>query len=164
MRLRPRGNCRSRKILCCGFGVLSSRAGLLATTVNSYDRLNPGDLAGYWANWVGDNRLVTTRTSSKSPKSVRLEHRMADYATNPYQAVATVLHAARLGYVNKLPLQPAEDLDGWANVREKWHVPSGLDKSLDVLDQDVELGKDIGELYCDEFLYLKLDELKRFFW
>lgn len=77
-------------------------AGLLATTVNSYDRLNPGDLAGYWANWAGDQRLVTTRTSSKLPKSVRLEHRMADYAMNPYQAVVTVLQAARLGYVNKL--------------------------------------------------------------
>lgn len=86
---------------------------------------------------------------------------MADYAMNPYQAVATVLQAVRLGYVNKLPLQPVEDLDGWANVREKRHVPSGLDKSLDALDQDVELGKAIGELYCDEFLYLKRDELKR---
>jgi len=86
---------------------------------------------------------------------------MADCATNPYQAVATVLQAARLGYVNKLPLQPAEDLDGWENVREKRHVPAGLDKSLDALDQDVELRKAIGELYCDALLYLKRDEFKR---
>ncbi|MBT4566646.1 MAG: glutamine synthetase [Marinovum sp.] len=136
-------------------------AGMLATTVNSYDRLNPGGLAGYWANWAEDHRLVTTRTASKSPKSARLEHRMADCATGPYQAVATVLQAARLGYVNKLPLQPAEDLDGWENVREKRHVPSGLDKSLDALDKDVELRKAIGELYCDALLYLKRDEFKR---
>ena len=136
-------------------------AGMLATTVNSYDRLNPGGLAGYWANWAEDHRLVTTRTSSKSPKSARLEHRMADCATNPYQAVTAVLQAARLGYVNKLPLQPAEDLDGWDNVREKRHVPSGLDKSLDALDHDVELRKAIGELYCDALLYIKRDEFKR---
>ena len=136
-------------------------AGLLATTVNSYDRLNPGGLAGYWANWAEDHRLVTTRTSTKSAKSARLEHRMADCATNPYQAVTAVLQAARLGVVNKMPLQPAEDLDGWENVREKRHVPSGLDKSLDALDADVALRKAIGELYCDALLYLKRDEFKR---
>lgn len=136
-------------------------AGLLATTVNSYDRLNPGGLAGYWANWAEDHRLVTIRTSCKSPKSARLEHRMADCATNPYQAVTAVLQAARLGYVNKLPLQPAEDLDGWDNVREKRHVPSGLDKSLDALDKDAELRRAIGELFCDALLYLKRDEFNR---
>lgn len=136
-------------------------AGLLATTVNSYDRLNPGGLAGYWANWAEDHRLVTTRTSTKSPKSARLEHRMADCATNPYQAVAAVLQAARLGYVKTLRLQPAEDLDGWENVREKRHVPSGLDKSLDALDKDIALRKAVGELYCDALLYLKRDEFNR---
>jgi glutamine synthetase len=136
-------------------------AGLLATTVNSYDRLNPGGLAGYWANWAEDHRLVTTRTSTKSAKSARLEHRMADCATNPYQAVTSVLQAARLGFVNKLPLQPAEDLDGWENVREKRHVPSGLDKSLDALDKDVALRNAVGELYCDALLYLKRDEFNR---
>ena len=136
-------------------------AGLLATTVNSYDRLNPGGMAGYWANWAEDHRLVTTRTATKSPKSARLEHRMADCATNPYQAVTAVLHAARLGFVDKRPLQPPEDLDGWENVREQRHVPSGLDKSLDALDKDVALRKAVGALYCDALLYLKRDEFNR---
>ena len=136
-------------------------AGLLATTVNSYDRLAAGSLAGYWANWADDHRLVTTRCSTKSPKSARLEHRMADCATNPYQAVAAVLQAARLGYEGKLPLQPAEDLDGLENVREKRHIPSGLDKSLDALDRDVVLRKAVGEAYCDALLFLKRDEFKR---
>ncbi len=136
-------------------------AGLLATTVNSYDRLSAGSLAGYWANWADDHRLVTTRCSTKSAKSARLEHRMADCATNPYQAVAAVLQAARLGYENKLPLQPAEDLDGLENVREKRHIPSGLDKSLNALDKNVALRKAVGEAYCDALLYLKRDEFKR---
>lgn len=136
-------------------------AGLLATTVNSYDRLNPGGLAGYWANWAEDHRLVTTRTSTKSAKSARLEHRMADCATNPYQAVTSVLQAARLGFESKLPLQPPEDLDGWENVREKRHVPSGLDKSLDALDKDAPLREAIGTLYCDALLFLKRDEFNR---
>ena len=138
-----------------------SLAGLLATTVNSYDRLAAGSLAGYWANWAEDHRFVTTRCSTKNAKSARLEHRMADCATNPYQAVAAVLQASRLGYEGKLPLQPAEDLDGLENVREKRHIPSGLDKSLDALDRDVVLRKAVGEAYCDALLFLKRDEFKR---
>ena len=136
-------------------------AGLLAVTVNSYDRLAAGSLAGYWANWAEDHRLVTTRCSTSSPKSARLEHRMADCATNPYQAVAAVLQAARLGVAGSLPLQPAEDLDGLENVRERRHIPSGLDKSLDALDKDVRLRQAVGEAYCDGLLYLKRDEFKR---
>ncbi len=136
-------------------------AGLLATTVNSYDRLAAGSLAGYWANWADDHRLVTTRCSTKSAKSARLEHRMSDCATNPYQAVSAVLQAARLGFEGKLPLQPPEDLDGLENVREKRHIPSGLHKSMNALDKDEVLRKAIGEAYCDALLYLKRDEFKR---
>lgn len=136
-------------------------AGLLAVTVNSYDRLAAGSLAGYWANWAEDHRLVTTRCSTSSPKSARLEHRMADCATSPYQAVAAVLQAARLGVAGNMPLQPAEDLDGLENVRERRHIPSGLDKSLEALDKDVMLRQAVGEAYCDGLLYLKRDEFKR---
>lgn len=136
-------------------------SGLLATTVNSYDRLTPGGLAGYWANWAEDHRLVTLRSATKSAKSARLEHRMADCATNPYQAVAAVLQAARLGVADKVPLPPAEDLDGWENVRAKRHVPSGLDKALDALDQDEKLRSAVGTSYCDALLFLKRDEFQR---
>ena len=118
-------------------------------------------MAGYWANWAEDHRMVTTRSSSKSPKSARLEHRMADCAVNPYQAVTAVLQAARLGVEGKLPLQAAEDLDGVENVRAKRHVPSGLDRSLNELDKDVALRKSVGELYCDALLFLKRDEFSR---
>ena len=136
-------------------------AGLLAVTVNSYDRLAAGSLAGYWANWAEDHRLVTTRCSTGSSKSARLEHRMADCATSPYQAVAAVLQAARLGVAGNMPLQPAEDLDGLENVRERRHIPSGLDKSLEALDKDLMLRQAVGEAYCDGLLYLKRDEFKR---
>lgn len=136
-------------------------AGLLATTVNSYDRLNPGSMAGYWANWADDHRLVTTRCSTKSAKSARLEHRMADCATNPYLAVTAVLQAAKLGLEGKYPLQPPEDLDGMEDVRERRHVPSALDKSMDALDQDKALRTAVGELLCDAMIFLKRDEFKR---
>lgn len=136
-------------------------AGLLATTVNSYDRLNPGSMAGYWANWANDHRLVTTRCSTKSAKSARLEHRMADCATNPYLAVTAVLQAAKLGVRRKYPLQAAEDLDGMENIRERRHVPSALDKSMDALDDDKTLRETVGELLCDAMIFMKRDESRR---
>ena len=62
---------------------------------------------------------------------------------------------------NKLPLQAPEDLDGVEHVREKRHVPSGLDKSLNELDKNIELRKAVGELYCDALIFLKRDEFNR---
>lgn len=138
-----------------------SLAGLLAVTVNSYDRLSQGSMAGYWANWAEDHRLVTTRCSTGSAKSARLEHRMADCATNPYQAVTAVLQAAKLGLQGELPLQKPEDLDGMERVREKRHIPSSLDKTLLALDKDKPLRMAVGELYCDALLFLKNDEYSR---
>ena len=72
-------------------------AGLVAPTANSYLRLQPGSLSGYWQNWGGDHRNVTTRISGEGGAKARLEHRMADASANPYTAVASVLQAARLG-------------------------------------------------------------------
>ncbi len=136
-------------------------AGLLAATVNSYDRLSQGSMAGYWANWAEDHRLVTTRSSTKSVRSARLEHRMADCSTNPYLAVTSVLQAARLGVANSLPLQKAEDLDGMENVRARRHVPATLNKALDALDNNALLREAVGSLLCDALLFLKRDEVKR---
>ncbi|MEO9576256.1 MAG: glutamine synthetase family protein [Tateyamaria sp.] len=136
-------------------------AGLLATTVNSYDRLGPASMAGYWANWADDHRLVTVRSCVTSPKSARLEHRMADCATNPYLAVTAVLRAALLGIENSYAVPEAEDLDGLENVRATRHVPSALDRALDALDADKPLRMAVGEEICDALIFLKQDEWKR---
>ncbi|MBT4778657.1 MAG: glutamine synthetase [Rhodobacteraceae bacterium] len=136
-------------------------SGLLASTVNSYDRLSPASMAGYWANWAEDHRLVTTRTSTKSPKSARLEHRMADCASNPYLAVTAVLQAAKLGVTKNLPLTDAEDLDGMENTRATRHAPPSLDRAIDALDNDAPLRSAVGSLLCDALIFLKRDEFNR---
>jgi len=41
-------------------------AGLVAPTVNSYERLKPASLSGYWRNWGIDHRGVTTRLSAET--------------------------------------------------------------------------------------------------
>ncbi|MEL7098355.1 MAG: glutamine synthetase family protein [Pseudomonadota bacterium] len=136
-------------------------AGLLAPTVQSYDRLGPASMAGYWANWGNDHRLVTTRCATINPKTARLEHRMADGSANIYLATAAVLQAARLGLEESYRLQAAEDRDGLENVRETRHVPSSLAKAIDALDKDKALRTAVGEEICDAQIFLKRDEAKR---
>lgn len=138
-----------------------SLSGLLATTVNSYERLAPASMAGYWANWAEDHRLVAVRTSTSSTHSARLEHRMADAATNPYLAVATVLHTARLGIGNDYDLPPEEDLDGLEQTRATRHVPSSLPRALDALAGNRLVQQTVGELLCAALIELKRDEAKR---
>ena len=134
---------------------------LLASTVNSYDRLQPASMAGYWANWAGDHRMVTIRTSTTSSNSARIEHRTADGAGNPYIVTSSVLKASLLGIKNKYKLPPIEDLDGMENVRATKHVPSSLSKALTALENDKVLKSEIGEKFCDAFIELKKDEASR---
>ena len=134
---------------------------ILAPTINSYDRLGPASMAGYWANWAEDHRLVTTRTSTENEASARLEHRMADGAANPYLAVATVLQAALLGVADKLPLPRAEDLDGLEDVRAIRHAPASLGRALDALEKDRRLADAVGALLVEALLVMKRDEVKR---
>ncbi len=68
-------------------------AGLAAPCVNSYERLKPASLSGFWQNWGVDHRNVTVRVAAEDGASARLEHRMGDGAANPYTLVATVLQA-----------------------------------------------------------------------
>ena len=134
---------------------------LLASTVNSYDRLQPASMAGYWANWAGDHRMVTIRTSTTSSNSARIEHRTADGAGNPYIVSSSVLKASLLGIKNKYKLPKAEDLDGMENVRATKHVPSSLSKALVALEKDKVLKSEVGEKFCNAFIEIKKDEANR---
>jgi glutamine synthetase len=136
-------------------------AGWLANTVNSYDRLGPASMAGYWANWANDHRMVTLRTTKASPKSARLEHRTADCAGNPYIQIAAVLQAAKLGVENGYKMPAEEKEDAVENVSTDRHVPTSLTKAMDAVEKDTALGKAMGEFLTDNLLFMKRDEAER---
>ncbi len=135
--------------------------GWLANTMNSYDRLQPASMAGYWANWADDHRMVTLRSSTGSAKSARLEHRTADCAGNPYIQVAAVLQAAKLGLENGYKAPAAEKEDAIENVSTDRHAPASLVRAMDAVEKDTALGKAIGELLTDNLLFMKRDEVDR---
>ena len=136
-------------------------AGLIAPTVNSYERLKPATLSGYWRNWGVDHRGVTTRLSSESGKRARIEHRLGDAAANPYTLVAAVLQAARLGFTGKYNLPPAETADCILNHDAQDGVPDNLAEALKALADDKPFVAAMGELLVGNHIGIKEGEIKR---
>ena len=136
-------------------------AALVAPTVNSYQRLKPSSLSGYWRNWGGDHRGVTTRISAERGAKARIEHRMGDGAANPYTLVAATLQAARLGYVNKYALPPMETKDCLMEHDAVDGVPDTLGGALDALEADGALMDAVGRLLCENHIFIKRDEIEK---
>jgi glutamine synthetase len=148
----------------CIAGLLHHHQGmcaLVAPTANSYQRLKPATLSGFWQNWGVDHRSVTVRVSAESGASARLEHRMGDGGANPYTLVATVLQAARLGVVKKYALQAAESGDGLENVDTKVGVGETLSQALDHLEADKVLSAAVGDLLVQNHVFMKRNEAEK---
>lgn len=135
-------------------------AGLLAPTVNSYQRLQPASLSGYWRNWGIDHRGVTTRVSTETGKHARIEHRMADGAVNVYTAIATVLQAARLGYQNGYALPAAETGDCLENHDATDGVPEDLGQAIKALEADTEIVNAVGADLVGNLAVIKAHEIE----
>ncbi len=136
-------------------------AGLIAPIANSYDRLKPASMSGYWCNWGGDHRGVTTRVSVETGPRARLEHRMGDGAANPYVLVATVLQASRLGYVNDYGLPPAETGDCFEHSSATSSAPDNLVEAMDELEKDKVLCSAVGQLLCENQIFMKRGEAEK---
>ncbi|GHE87530.1 glutamine synthetase [Aliiroseovarius zhejiangensis] len=134
-------------------------SGLVAPTTNSYQRLQPGTLSGYWRNWGGDHRNVTTRISSEGGAKSRLEHRMADATANPYTAVAAVLQASLLGVENSYALGPMETGDGFDRTDATDGTAVDLKRAMNDLEADQTLGDAVGRLLVDNHIYMKRKEV-----
>ncbi|WP_424942742.1 glutamine synthetase [Aliiroseovarius crassostreae] len=134
-------------------------SGLVAPTTNSYQRLQPGSLSGYWRNWGGDHRNVTTRISGEGGGKTRLEHRMADATANPYTAVAAVLQAALLGVENGYELGPMETGDGFDRTDARDGTAVDLKRAMNDLEADSVLGDRVGRLLVDNHIFMKRKEV-----
>ncbi len=136
-------------------------AGIAAPCVNSYERLKPATLSGYWQNWGIDHRNVTVRVSAEEGAAARLEHRMGDGAANPYTLVAAVLQAARLGLKNGHALPPRETGDGLTGQDATVGVPGTLAESLDALEADHALVEALGAGLVANHVAMKRNEVDK---
>lgn len=135
-------------------------AAIMAPITNSYARLQPGSLSGYWANWGIDHRSVTVRVSAETGPAARIEHRMADCAASPYFALAAMLQAALLGLENGYDLPAPETNDGLETINTDRHTPHSLAQALDALEADIVLAQAVGPEMIANFIAIKRDEVK----
>jgi len=136
-------------------------AGLIAPTVNSYQRLQPASLSGFWRNWGFDHRGVTVRIANESKASARIEHRMGDAASNPYTLVSTVLQCALLGVENDYELAAPESQDCLEGQDTDISVPPNLSEALDALEADSVLVDAVGELLVANHIGIKHAEVEK---
>ncbi len=136
-------------------------AGLIAPTANSYMRLQPGSLSGFWQNWGGDHRNVTTRISSEGGAKARLEHRMADASSNPYTTVAALLQAARLGVEKSYELGPMETGDGFDRTDTRESTAMTLKGAVADLEKDTALTEAVGADLVANHVYMKQKEVRK---
>ncbi|MBM1220934.1 glutamine synthetase [Ponticoccus sp. SC2-23] len=136
-------------------------AALVSPTAGSYLRLQPAAMSGYWRNWGGDHRAVTTRVSSEGGAKARLEHRMADASANPYTACAAVLQAARLGFENGYALPPMETGDGFDRTDAREGVAPNLRRAVQDMVADGALTAAVGSELCAHQAYMKEQEFRK---
>jgi glutamine synthetase len=132
---------------------------ILAPITQSYARLQPASLSGYWANWGIDHRSVTVRVSAETGAAARIEHRMADCAASPYFAIAALLQAGLTGVEAGLDPGKPETADGLETINTDRHAPHDLGAALDALEADTVLTKAVGADLVANYLAIKREEL-----
>ena len=80
---------------------------MVASNVNSYTRLIPGFWAPTDATWGIDNRTCALRAIPGSPKSQRVEYRIAAADINPYIALAAAIGSGLWGIEHRIEPDPA---------------------------------------------------------
>ena len=137
-------------------------AGAVAPTVNSYRRLRPGQMSGYWANWGHDHRGCAVRIPLERGGGSRVEHRLADGACGPHLGVAATLLAARLGIERELEPPPEETGDCLEGSDTEVTVADDLGRALDDLEADQDLAAAFGEEFVRMHVTVKRREWERF--
>ena len=126
---------------------------MIAPTVNSYTRMIKGFWAPTHSNWGLDNRTCAIRVIPGSPKSHRLEYRIAAADGNPYLALAASIACGLYGIEHKLELPPgvvgnAYDLE---TSPENANLPETLESSTEAFYQSSVMRELFGTGWVDHF-------------
>jgi len=136
---------------------------LCAPSINAYRRLQPGMLAGCWANWGVDHRNVTSRLPREGGSAMRIEHRLADGSVNIHLGAAAILQAARLGVVNNYARCEAYEADGFEDGGDGVERSAeSLAGALDALEADLALVEAVGDSTIGNFVAHKRHEVSCF--
>ncbi|KRM90169.1 glutamine synthetase family protein [Liquorilactobacillus cacaonum] len=143
---------------------------LTCPTVNSYQRLQPGEWSSAYATYGQDNREAAVRIPStywdNQENSMNIELKASDASANPYLAIAGILIAGLDGIENKIePGQPV-DVDPAAlsdKQRENMGIvqlPTTLSEAIEELVNDQYFKKEIPNKLLEAYYKVKKSEVK----
>jgi glutamine synthetase len=122
---------------------------MVACTVNSYTRLIPGFWAPTDAAWGVENRTTALRVIPGSPKSQRVEYRIAAADINPYVALAAAIGSGLWGIENRI--EPGEPIQGNA-YEVKMPKSRALPRTLWEAAQRLKASRPARSLFGDAFV------------
>jgi glutamine synthetase len=130
-------------------------------TINSYKRLVPGVWAPTNSTWGIDNRTVVLRAvPGPSPKSVRVEYRLAGADINPYVAIAASLASGLYGIEHGLELP--EPATGNAYEAKAQPLPRSLEEAVVLLRQSHVAKELLGGEFVDHFVRTREWEVRQY--
>jgi len=148
---------------CLG-GVIAHHEALVALSaplINSYKRLQPGLIAGYWANWGLDNRISTYRVPDDRGAATRIENRLPCGSASPYLAAAVMLNAMLLGVADGTDCGDPQVGDGDSEPNTDRHTPHTLPEALDALEADPLICEAMGADLVRAFTTIRRAEVAR---
>jgi glutamine synthetase len=125
---------------------------MVAPTVNSYTRLIPGFWAPTDSTWSVDNRTCSLRVIPGSPKSQRVEYRVAAADANPYIILAAAVASGLWGIENKCEPEPIVEGNAYdRKFPERLALPRTLWESAQRLKASAMARDWFGAEFVDHF-------------
>jgi glutamine synthetase len=124
---------------------------LVAPTVNSYSRLVPGYWAPTNATWGIENRTCALRVIPGSPKSQRVEYRVAGADANPYLALAAALGSGLIGIENGWELDDPITGNAYEGGTGAAALPATLWEAAQALKKSEAARSLFGDAFVDHY-------------
>jgi glutamine synthetase len=115
---------------------------LLAPTINSYKRYQPGSFAPTTLKWGLDNRTCAFRVVGHG-SSLRVENRIPGGDVNPYLAAAAMIAAGLYGVEHELPLEPPFAGNAYAATADR--IPTTLRDAAELWSNSALARKAFGD-------------------
>ncbi|MBX7145718.1 MAG: glutamine synthetase [Alphaproteobacteria bacterium] len=136
---------------------------MIAPTLNSYRRLIPGFWAPTHATWGIENRTCALRVIKGSPKSQRVEYRIAAADANPYLAVAAALGSGLYGIEHKMDLVPKIEGNSYTQDHPShYQLPPTLWDATQKFKKSTAARNLFGDQFVDHFAISREWEVREF--
>ena len=132
---------------------------LIAPTVNSYRRLRPASLAGYWANWGYDHRGVAVRVpGERGPGDLASSIVSPTAPPIPTSPPRPCCRRRGSGWRTAIRCRRRRPGTGWRASTPTWPCPRTWARRLDALERDEALVSAIGALLVANHIGIKRKE------